>query len=171
MPSPGASLSPNSYMFTNWKLSEPCPFGFLWRIITWVWLIKSLALVTDSTSSPSPLSGSQSHASIHGWFPCNHPPSLGHLININPVMVERGLSWITRHPFHLYGSSDFRNWKQETKYLWQKMLQLLLSLRKFQGLWELRARNPEWRPNNVRNIFWSSEWQIHFSYKLQCCNL
>ena len=32
MPSPGALLSPHLHVFTNLKLSKPCPFGFLWRL-------------------------------------------------------------------------------------------------------------------------------------------
>ena len=39
-----------------------------------------------------------------------HPHMLfkRHLINTNPVMVKRGLLWITRCPFHLYGSETIR---------------------------------------------------------------
>ena len=35
-----------------------------------------------------------------------HPQlvSKRHIININPVVEQRGLLRITRHPFHLYGS-------------------------------------------------------------------
>ena len=41
--------------------------------------------------------------------PSPHPQMLSksHLINTKPVVVERGLLGITRHPFHLYGSDAF----------------------------------------------------------------
>ena len=46
-PSPGMPLSPQFQVFTNQKLSEPCPFGILLRLHYIAWLIKSLATGHD----------------------------------------------------------------------------------------------------------------------------
>ena len=57
--------------------------------------------------------------------------SKSHFSNINSVVDDRGLLWITRYPLTV-----LRNWGQETKYD-NKDTPLLLSLKKFQGSEEL----------------------------------
>ena len=44
-------LSLNLHVFTNQEALQPTPFGFLWRLH---YMIKSLALAIDLTSSLSP---------------------------------------------------------------------------------------------------------------------
>ena len=116
----------------------------------------------NSFSSPSPLLSRGGTKSSNCLFRIRSPgsqcPFLGffpksHLVDINPVMVERGLLWTTRHSFHLDVSETFSGTKD--KY-YKKLFLMLLSLRKFQELWEPGTMDKD--QIYMRNIFWSSEW-------------
>ena len=121
-----------------------CCGGF----ITQAWWIKSL--VTESTSIPSPLPRNQGVGlkvpTLYSWLiPCTTSPhpyvlSKSHAVNINPVVVERGLLWITRHHFTFLALKWFQELRTRDQILSQKMLPLLLSLRTFQGFWEQWAK-------------------------------
>ena len=58
-----------------------------------------------------------------------------HLIDINPVVVEKGLLLITRHPFHLYGSEVFSE-ADERSMVITKDTPTALITGKFGGFWE-----------------------------------
>lgn len=53
MLSPHVPFSQNFHMFTTWKLSEPCPLGFLQRV-HYIGMITSLA-IGNGTQSPTSL--------------------------------------------------------------------------------------------------------------------
>lgn len=96
--------------------------GFYWGSFQRHDRLNYWPLVIDSNISPITLPGNQ------GWdwnqefgSPGNHlsPPlriSKSHLININSAVVERGLLWIPRYSFPLYGSEAISGTEQETKY-------------------------------------------------------
>ena len=52
--------------------------------------------------------------------PHPHMLSKRHLVNTNPVMVKRGLLWITRCPFHLYGSETIRTEDKRPNFITKK---------------------------------------------------
>ena len=170
----------------TWKISEPTPFGFLWRlhyigmidkIIGHWWLIQSLAPL------PSPEIREQNwkfQPSINGWFPWQPDPkplvlSKSHLININSVVVERGLLWITRHPFQLYGSEAISETEdRKPNIIKKRMLPLLLSLRKFQGFGELWARNRGQTPNIYEKyilVIWVTKYIFLINHNISHSNL
>lgn len=86
----------------------------------------------DVVKSSNPLLqvGSPGNQPIFGAENSNSPFTVGSLgnqahlrcfpqvtfININPVVVERNLLWIMRHPVHNYGSEVISGTKEGTKY-------------------------------------------------------
>lgn len=106
----------------------------------WSWVI-------DSTSRPFLLFGNQvvglKVLSLHSWLvllatnPYPWVLSISHLININPVVVEMGLFWITKCLFHLNGSEAIFGTEDQRQNVKIKDAPLLLLLRKFEGFGEL----------------------------------
>ena len=131
----------------TWKLSKSSPFGFLWRI-HYIGMIGSFLGHWWLVQSPAPLSspGIRGDSNSLSWLvPLTTSPHLqvlskSHLININPVTVQRGLLWITRHSFHLHSSKVISGTEDKRPNSWQKMSPLLLLLMKLQGFGELWAR-------------------------------
>lgn len=103
----------------TWKKSVPCRFmeaSFHRHGWSNHWLV-----LIDSTSIPT------SHPKKLGIWP-NVPTLCSHLVPLatsshpymlfksHPAVVERGLLWITRYPFHFVALKRFQNWGQETKH-------------------------------------------------------
>lgn len=92
--------------------SHPRLLDFYGGFTTWPWLIESLAIGNWGGETES------SNLWSHGWF-FWQPASIlrcgpSHVINKNPVQVERGLLGITRRIFYPQGSEPISG--QETKY-------------------------------------------------------
>lgn len=77
------------------------------------------------------------------------------LIILKPVVVESGLLWIMTR----ISSEAILRIENKKPHTMQKILPLLLSLRKFQGFWELWTRNCGWDIH-----IWPPKWpRIYFS--------
>ena len=151
MPFPGAPLSPNLQVFPKPEALQTLPFCvFIEASLHRHDWLNPWPLVIDSTSSGPFLPRNQGvgfqvqtlYSQLVPGTTSPHPQvfSKSHFIYINPTVVERGSLWITRHFFHLYDSEVFSGTRTRDQILWQKMLLLFLSLRKFQGFGELGAR-------------------------------
>ena len=173
-PSPSAPLSQHLYMFTNpeapqipsfWVSMEASLYKYNW-LTHW-------PLVIDSPSSPSPLSppwksggGTESSKPlIKVGSPGNQPPSLGAFQKSpqehKPGCGGKGLFWITRHPFHLYGSEGISGTEDRRPDIITKDA-LIYSFhsgnsKSFGKLW---ARNHERRPNLYKSH--KSQYQSTF---------
>ena len=121
------------------KVSKPCPFGFLWRLH----YISMIILLAIPSTLPRRL-GHETESSnpLITWLTplTTRPPSLvtfqNYLININSSVVEKGLLWIIRYFFHLYGAgglSEFQKLMTKEQIVEPKML-LFFFLRKSSGL-------------------------------------
>ena len=122
------------------KISKPCPFGFLWRL-HYICMIILLAI-------PSTLPRRLGHETESSNPPITRliplttsPPSLvtfqNYLINIKSSVVEKGLLWMIRYFFHLYGIGgllEFQKLMTKEQIVEPEMLPLLLFLRKSSGL-------------------------------------
>ena len=122
--SANAPLSPNLPVFTNRKFSEPHPFGVWWKLhcISHNWLIH-WSLVTDSTSSPSPLPGSyqgaeSSNPPVPSLVPLAAPPLPSQTF---PEVTYQHNKRHLKGSFHLGNSQGFSisllEMGTETKYL------------------------------------------------------
>lgn len=118
----------------TWKKSVPCHFmeaSFHRHGWSNHWLV-----LIDSTSIP------RSHPKKLGIWP-NVPTLCSHLVPLatsshpymlfksHPAMVERGLLWITRYPFHFVALKRFQELRAGDQTWSQKIFPLILSLQGF----------------------------------------
>ena len=143
-----ASLSSNLHVFTNQEA--------LWPLSFWVFTEASLhrhnwlncgPLVTElsPTSLISPVACEGGELKVLTLYlvtwlspltTSHHPQGLpkSHLINVSPVVTERGLLWTKGDQFHLYyfetiSGTEHKRTREQIP--WQKIFPLFLLLRKF----------------------------------------
>ena len=106
--------------------------------------------------------------------PGNQPGSLGtfqsHLINTNPVVVERGLLWTTRHPFRPYSSEAISGTEGKRPNIITKDAPVALTAQEILRFWELWVRKKELRPNICEKyilVFWMVKYTFLINHILQ----
>lgn len=147
---PGCSLKPGLLCFMvtslhshDWLKHQLLVIDFGFQILSpfqrsngWDW--KSNPLSTQGYSTQP-------------WQPWLDPILRGfpisHLININPVMVKRSLSCMTRHPVHLYVSEAISGTEDNGPNTMTKDAPIALIAQEILTFWGTGSQEYGWRPN------------------------
>ena len=147
--------------------SSPNLLDFYGGFITKAVLVKSPATggwFNLQLLAPTWKSGSGTESSISFsmvGFLDDQPPSLGtfqnHLMNTNPGVLEWGLLWTRRHPFHLSGSEQCQDLRTKDNIVNKRYCHCIYGSGNSKGLGSYEPGTIDMKTIYMENIFCSSE--------------